>query len=170
MAIEQVASRGLLLRRYVPSGRFAGPTLKPLRFLMAGSGRESEGLRSPSRVRFGAMIVQANFNNLKGGIRKAGCLRTGGLLQLLSCCSWKKKKKRRSAAPKKSEGLEFLPQEVQSYWLTTGLSTYYNSAWVMEKYSYCKISNSGKLFFILLKFCLPGTTPLRPKNWTNLFG
>jgi hypothetical protein len=48
----------LLLRRYVPSGRFAGPTLKPLRFFIAGSARDSEDLLSPSRVRLGAMIIQ----------------------------------------------------------------------------------------------------------------
>lgn len=45
-----------LFRRYVPSGRFAGPTLKPLRFLTGESFRDPAGVFSASCERLGAMV------------------------------------------------------------------------------------------------------------------
>lgn len=57
-----------LLRRYVPSGRFAGPTLKPLRFLTGESLRDPFGVFSASCERLGAMMDE--FAGCKEGEKR----------------------------------------------------------------------------------------------------
>lgn len=73
------------MRRYVPSGRFAGPTLNPLRFLASGS-----LLEAPSRVRMGAIVeifstvcmgdctvaLEELISQRRRGKKKSGDLRT----------------------------------------------------------------------------------------------